>query len=218
MPKKNLTQLVVERISNPDKRRIDYFDKNQPGFSLRVTDKGSKSWTVFYRLKGSSKLERITLGSIEDIPKVEVARELAREVRQQAARGDDPKALRAPAPVPEVRTVAAVIDVFMARYMRAKGRAETYIVETRRIFDRDVIPKWGKRDIRSITRADVIDLLDAVVDDGRPVQANRTLAAVRKLLNWALDRSYIDASPDRPAAYPHAATAQRGSRGRVVRI
>jgi len=77
----------------------------------------------------------------------------------------------------------------MARYMKAKGRAESYIAETRRIFDKDVLPKWGARDIRSITRADVIDLLDTIVDDGRPIQANRTLAAVRKLLNWSLDRS-----------------------------
>jgi len=206
MPTVSLTQLSVERVKPPAKGRVDYFDKNQPGFALRVTHTGNKSWTVVYRLKGTTKLERVTLGSFEDIPKVDVARDMAREIRQQVARGVDPKALRAPAPVQDVRTVKAVVDVFMARYMKAKGRAESYIAETRRIFDKDVLPKWGARDIRSITRADVIDLLDTIVDDGRPIQANRTLAAVRKLLNWSLDRSYIDASPVAKMSAPSAET------------
>ena len=87
MPTVSLTQLSVERVKPPAKGRVDYFDKNQPGFALRVTQAGSKSWTVVYRLKGTTKLERVTLGSFEDIPKVDIARGMAREIRQQVARG-----------------------------------------------------------------------------------------------------------------------------------
>jgi integrase len=192
MPTISLTQAAIERLKAPSKGRVDYWDKNQPGFGLRITHNGHKSWTVVYRLKGSSKLERVTLGSVADIPKVDKAREMARDIRQRVAQGEDPKATVV---VPEIRTVGAIVTLFMQRYMRAKGRAERYITETQRIFDKDVLPKLGERDIKSIARGDVIDLLDGIVDDGRPVQANRVLAAIRKLLNWSLDRGYIDTSP-----------------------
>jgi integrase len=58
-----------------------------------------------------------------------------------------------------------------------------------------VYPKWGDRLIRDITRHDVAELLDGIADRGAPVQANRTLARLRTLFNWAVDREIISANP-----------------------
>ena len=41
----------------------------------------------------------------------------------------------------------------------------------------------------------MLDLLDGIVESGRPVAANRTLTAIRKLFNWAMDRDIIATSP-----------------------
>ena len=41
---------------------------------------------------------------------------------------------------------------------------------------------------RRITRRDVVALLDAIVDRGVPVTANRTLTVARKMFNWAIER------------------------------
>ena len=41
----------------------------------------------------------------------------------------------------------------------------------------------------------MIELLDGITDRGAPVQANRTLARLRTLFNWALDREIITTSP-----------------------
>lgn len=41
----------------------------------------------------------------------------------------------------------------------------------------------------------MIDLLDEIVARGAPVQANRTLAVVRRMFNFAIDRDVIAASP-----------------------
>ena len=38
-------------------------------------------------------------------------------------------------------------------------------------------------------------LLNAIVDRGAPIQANRTSALVRKLFNWAVAEGYLEASP-----------------------
>jgi integrase len=71
------------------------------------------------------------------------------------------------------------------------------------MFDEHMLPRWRARDIRSVTRRDVVALLDGIVDDGKPVLANRMLAAIRAMLNWAIRRGIIETSPatlvERPA-------------------
>jgi integrase len=49
--------------------------------------------------------------------------------------------------------------------------------------------------VHEITRRDVLSILDRVVDAGTPILANRVLAAMRKLFNWALERDIISISP-----------------------
>ena len=60
--------------------------------------------------------------------------------------------------------------------------------ETKRIFYKYVLPHWEHRAITSITTADVSALLDHVEDKHGLYMANRTLAAIRKLYNWAVSR------------------------------
>jgi integrase len=139
-----------------------------------------------------------------------------REALRLLGKGEDP-ALAKKAAEEKARdeardTVEAVIDLFMTRYMQAKKRAPRYIAETRGNFDRHVMPAWRGRPIASITRRDVIKLLDTIADQakpaaddeterpkqrrrGGPVAANRVLAAISKLFNWAISRDIIEASP-----------------------
>jgi integrase len=84
--------------------------------------------------------------------------------------------------------------------------------ETIRILRTKVLPVWEGRKIQDIGRRDVIDLLDRIVDAGTPVAANRTLAALSKLFNWATDRGVIDANPCVRIKAPAAET----SRDRVL--
>jgi integrase len=66
--------------------------------------------------------------------------------------------------------------------------------------------------MREVTRRDVLDLLDRVVDSGKPIAANRTFSAVRKMFNWAVARDIIAISPCAGVKPP---TAER-SRDRVL--
>lgn len=86
-----------------------------------------------------------------------------------------------------VDDVAVVLDRHAAQLRTGK--------EVRRMFDVDVLPAWGARTLASITRRDVIDLLDRIVDSGRPVRANRIFAAVRKFFNSAVERDLLGVSP-----------------------
>jgi integrase len=58
---------------------------------------------------------------------------------------------------------------------------------------------WEERSIHSITRRDVLKVLDAAVDRGAETMANRCLAHIRKLFNWAVERGIL-ASTANPVA------------------
>ncbi len=65
----------------------------------------------------------------------------------------------------------------------------------KRILEKDVLPEWGQRKVRDVTRRDVKDLLRKVLERGG-IMANRTLALIRKMFNYAVDElEIIPSSP-----------------------
>jgi site-specific recombinase XerD len=67
--------------------------------------------------------------------------------------------------------------------------------EDQRMLYKDVRPSWGKRKAKNITRRNVIQLLDKIKERGSPIVANRTLACVRRMFNFAIKRGLLDSSP-----------------------
>ena len=195
MPTIALTQRAVDTLKAPPSGRIEYFDRVLPGFGLRVAAGGRKSWFVMYRVGG--KKVRETLGTLPLIPKVEKARDLARDSLQQAQAGLHPveqrrAAKRVAAEKPD--SFRAVAELYIERYASKNTKPATWR-ELRRQLELDVYPKWADRLICGITRHDVAELLDRIADRGAPIQANRTLARLRTLFNWAVDREIIAVNP-----------------------
>ena len=191
MPRRSdtrLTDRLVKQVKRPSSGRREYYDAGLPGFALRVSETGRKSWIVFYQHGGRNR--RYTIGPYPAISLAE-ARKRAHAVFAQAAEGRDPAAEKKAAKSPDL--LEQVIAEFIERY--AKAHQPRSWSETKRILDHAVAVKWGKRPIGSITRREIIELLDQIADRGAPVMANRTLAALRKLFNWSIARDIISASP-----------------------
>jgi hypothetical protein len=93
MPTISLTQRAVDALKPPPKGRIEYFDRVLPGFGLRVTNAGRKTWIAMYRV-GSKKV-RETIGTLASIPNVGDARQRARQSIELAQRGVHPAIARA---------------------------------------------------------------------------------------------------------------------------
>lgn len=91
-------------------------------------------------------------------------------------------------------TFGAVADLFLERYAKPNNRPVTY-AETKRIIERELKPTWSEKPILDIGRREVIELLDGIVDRGAPTQANRTLAHMRRLFNWARERAIVEMNP-----------------------
>ena len=54
---------------------------------------------------------------------------------------------------------------------------------------------WATRDARTIQPREVIELLDAIVDRGSPVTANRTAGLLTQMFKFAVHRQIVAASP-----------------------
>jgi len=195
LPTTKLTQVAVERLKPPASGRVEYFDTQLPAFGLRISASGRKSWIVMYRV--GKKLVRETLGTVAGIPKVDKARELARESMRQAQGGMHPVEMRRAKEAASIAlpdTFSTVADLFIERYAKPNTKPVT-CAETKRLIERELKPVWGSKPIRSIGRRDVIELLDNIIDRGAPIQANRTLAHMRRLFNWAREREIVDSNP-----------------------
>jgi integrase len=191
----SLTQRAVETLKAPPRGRIEYFDRTLPGFGLRISDAGRKTWFVMYRVRGRKVRE--TIGTVATIPNVGDARQRARESIELAQRGVHPAEAREEAEAVEAArsmTFATVADRYLVEYVERNTRPST-LRETRRILNRDVKPKWGHRPIRDITRHDVNEVLDEIADRGALLQANRTLGRLKTLFSWALDNELADTDP-----------------------
>ena len=85
MPTIRLTQLAADKLVPPATGRIVYWDRHLPGFGMRVTAKGAKSWVAMYRVDGKPVME--TIGAVAKVPKVDVARDLARASMRKPGTG-----------------------------------------------------------------------------------------------------------------------------------
>ena len=198
---KVLTRLIVERFKPPKKGRVVHWDALMPGFGLRISDKGARSWVAMYRVNCKSVMQ--TLGTLALMPKVDDARQRAREAIITARSGINPVEEKRAAEAGQV-TFGAVADRWMREYVE-RNCSESLIRERRRTLGRDILPRWGERRALEITKSDVNDLLDAKADrrdrarkgrtDGASVQSNRTFSLLTTLFNWAVSHDLVETNP-----------------------
>jgi hypothetical protein len=83
-----LTKRAVEALKcDPGRKDRIFFDDDLPGFGLRVTDKGARTWLIQYRSVGT--VRRVKLGSA-NILDPDKARDKAKQLLGRVAGGGDP--------------------------------------------------------------------------------------------------------------------------------
>ncbi len=187
MPKINLRARGVAALKAPEGGQVDYWDTNLPGFGIRVSYGGRKSWIVMYRAGGRKR--RLTLGTF---PQMELAkaREQARAVQLAAIQGGDPAAEKLAAR--KVETFEELAQTYVERY--AKPNKKSWRLDERAL-KRDVVPRLGRMRAKDIRRRDIRDLTQGIMDRGSPIQANRTFEIVRRLFNWAISEDHLSENP-----------------------
>jgi integrase len=199
MPTANFTARFIEALKAPESGQVDYRDESLPGFGVRLSAAGRKSWIVVYRSGG--RLRRLTLGAYPHLSLAE-ARQKAKDALHDAAGGVDPAAVKTAERAAE--SFADLAREYVERHAKLKRSGHEDIrllygsAHKKRTGKKPHVPlvkRWGQIRVKDLTRRDVRLLLDGIVDRGSPIMANRTLALVRKMFNFAIERDWLEHNP-----------------------
>lgn len=199
--KARITKSLAAAFKAGDRETV-LWDETVAGFGMRVTPTGHKSWIIVYRLPGSRRLRKVTLGSLEKMS-VEQARALALEYLASAMKGDDMReTVVAKTRAKEAARIAAAnritssqaVDRFMAAYettpSRRTGRlvSEGSLVGTR---------QWLRplaalnKPLEDVSETDVVQVVQA----STPGVRSMAHGAVRRLFRWAMRQGLVAIDP-----------------------
>jgi len=171
--------------------RYDVREGNGNGFAIRCATSGGKSWVYFYYFEG--KKRRMTLGNYPALSLAE-ARKKHHQALTSLAKGIDPAtdAIQKRNKARSAQTVNDLMDEYLEKWAKPRKRSWQ---EDERMLKKDIAPTIGKRKIKDISRRDIILILDSVLERGSPIAANRLLAVVRRMFNFAVERDIAAYSP-----------------------
>ncbi len=186
-----MEQLSDKLVRSLEPKKSAYEIRERDGFGVRVLPSGTKAWFYTYEIQGTRR--RYSLGRYPGVSLKEARREHGIQAGV-VEKGIDPQVLRMAKKAEEqaAPTVEWLIGEYIKRW--AKRRKRTWEDDQRQL-DKDVRPRWGKRKAAEVTRKDVVALLDDVVARGSPIAANRLLACVRRMFNWAVEVGILEATP-----------------------
>jgi integrase len=181
--KRQLTELYVKKLK-PEAHAFLVWDTKQHGLALQVQPTGAKAWKAIYSRHGRPRW--LHIGKASAIYLAD-ARTLAAEAMLAVAKGQDPAAEK------KAERGAGTFAELAARYVEhAKGVNKSWR-QGARLVERYALPRWGKLQASSITRADVKAMLARI--EGAPVLQNQVLAAVSAVFSWAVREEILPANP-----------------------
>jgi integrase len=200
-----LNEQSIRGVALPAAGYVLILDGEFPGFGLRVTANGARSFVLTYTVAGRQR--RLTIGSWPAWTAT-AARERAKELRRQVDRGEDPLGIK------EERRDAATFGEIAAEYLEkhAARKKKDGGRRDREILDREVLPVWRYRKAEDIKKRDVKELVERKAA-AAPIAGNRLLSCVRKVFNWAAEEELIGSTP----CYKMKAPAEEVERERELK-
>lgn len=185
-----LTDSKIKAIRRKPERFILWEDGGT-GLGVRVSPAGRKTFIWMYRFNGKPRM--MTLGAYPRVG-LATARLKAAQAREKLHQGQDPgeELLQTKARNRTALTIEGLANEFIELWSKPRKKSWK---EDERILKKDIISEWGRRKAKDIKRRDIILLLDEIVERGAPIQANRALAVIRKMLNFGVERGILEATP-----------------------
>lgn len=200
------TRFQIDALRPKAERYIVWEDG---GLGVRVTPKGRKTWITMYRHKGKSRM--MSHGRFPGISLAK-ARTLHTTALEAVDHGEDPAAdLKAHrSKERDAPTFGDLADEYINHRETRQRRSWR---EQKRVIDSELLPAWKTWKLKEIERRHVVALLDAIVDRGAPVMANRTKSQILTMFKFAVDRGLLD---DLPFYYLKKPGGNESERQRVL--
>lgn len=175
---KALTAITIEKL-RPKADRYEVPDGGQRGLYVVVFPSGVKSYICRYRHGG--KKYKLTFSGMSLAAARKATADAMFKLHEGINPRDEHKAKAAKAIDANANTVRAVLERYLLTGEAKKLRT---LKAKKATFERSVYPVIGDMPVADLRRSDIVRLLDEVEIKSGPVQADRTLAHVRKALRW----------------------------------
>jgi integrase len=173
-----LTDFAVKNLSPPERGQRTYLDRMIPGFGVRVSQGGTKTFTLMHGPhRKLTKLGRYPIVSLAQ------ARKKAQDILAAKQLGIYHEAPR--------MTFEDACAPFLKAY-QAKNRPKT-VYEMERILKRHLMPAFRRYPLVDISIQDVAAVIEKLYRT--PVECFSTFVAARTIFRWFAKRKLIKASP-----------------------
>ena len=175
MPRRSERRLTKRTVDALEAGDAVYWDRDLPGFGVRVHPTGRKTWVV--QSRGPRGPVRVTLGRHGEMP-CEQARKEAALVIDRIKRGEEPF----PGPPAAEPTLSDLAERFMGAHVRQHCRPST-AAGYRSLLEKHVLPELGATPLAGIGRAEVAALHHWLRD--LPTRANAAVNLLSQMFALA---------------------------------
>ena len=191
-----LTDLSVKNLAAPERGQRTYLDRSIPGFGVRVSQGGTKTFTLMH----GPHRKLLTLGRYP-IVSLARARKRAQDILAEKQLGIHYEAPR--------MTFEEGYAIFLKGY-QAKNRRKT-VYEMERIVRRHLMPAFRRYPLADISTEDIAAVIERLY--ATPAECQSTFVAARTIFRRFARRKLIKTSPladmeppTRPSAREHVLT------------
>lgn len=194
--------LTVKKLQAAKPRAVDYYLRDGAGLFVRVYPSGRKAFVYRFEVDGRTrKVEHEKpFGTAADTLSLEAARTWRAQQHALRLAGRDPvqakrsaRTLRRLALTPAgdypAGSFGAIALEFFARIIEPEYKDP---VQFKRVLTADLLPAIGRRPVAELRLGEIQTALNAIVDRGSKVAANRALLAAKKVLRYARTQGHIE--------------------------
>ena len=181
----NFTQARIKGLTEPEKGRVDYYDKDVKQLICRVSHTGSKSFIVSKRTNG--KLKNVTIGKFPDVTVI-AARKKAQTILTDLNLGIDPTAAKRKSKAAQTK-LSDVLELYIEDRDLKPLTIKDYWSKLKLGFS-----DWMERPVSDITEDMVLQRHKKITKTGKTT-ANTTMRVLRLTMNYAKATNMIDSAP-----------------------
>lgn len=179
-------------VENAKPQSKEYNLSDGDGLFLRVRPSGAKSWVYFFRLGDDRRLNRITLGSLNDLSLKE-AREELKPIRKLASKGIDPRMARAAAKTENTQaiTMQTLFDIWMGYIKATDQMSELWAKRHENRWSLHLKKALGNLLVKDVNRFHLSVVLEKMTLSGIKEETRKALTTLNLMLDYGLKHRHL---------------------------
>jgi integrase len=181
-----IVEKMIAKLEQPESGAKIHYDSEVPGFGVKITSGGTITFVLNYCIHGRE--HRYTIGKYPELT-ASAARDRALKLRGQVRDGIDP--LEEREQDRKERTLGELASDYL-KHAESYKRASS-LRNDRQMIEGIIRPKIGSLRLKAVGRSDIEDLHSSL--KGTPYRANRVLALISTMFNYAVERGICSGNP-----------------------